>query len=105
MTLGDAAGSEVLIKLETVMEKEKSELAQTSKTSQLWLNYPGLFGMVRMLIRRIDWILVDAFAGSVLLPKCRCCSWAPQLPAYSLLLPAENEKPGGKAPRCVSKVP
>ena len=51
MTLRDAAGSEVLIKLETVMEKEKSELAQTSKTSQLWLNYPGLFGMVRMLIK------------------------------------------------------
>ena len=50
MTLRDAAGSEVLIKLETVMEKEKSELAQTSKTSQLWLNYPDLFGMVRMLI-------------------------------------------------------
>ena len=43
--------TEVLIKLETVMEKEKSELAQTSKTGQLWLNYPGLFGMVRMLIK------------------------------------------------------
>ena len=51
MTLRDAAGSEVLIKLETVMEKEKSELAQTSKTSQLWLNYPGLFCMLRMLIK------------------------------------------------------
>ena len=37
-TLGDAACSEVLIQLETVTEKKKSELAQTSKTSQLWLN-------------------------------------------------------------------
>ena len=34
-TLGDAACSEVLIQLETVTEKKKSELAQTSKTSQL----------------------------------------------------------------------
>ena len=39
------------------------------------------------------------------MPKCRCCSWAPLLPAYRLLLPAENEQPGEKAPRCVSKVP
>ena len=50
-TLGDAACSEVLIKLEAVMEKKKSELAQTSKTSQLWLNYQRMVGMARMLIK------------------------------------------------------
>jgi len=49
-TLGDAACSEVLIQLETVTEK-KSELAQTSKTSQLWLNYQRMVGMARMLIK------------------------------------------------------
>ena len=50
-TLGDAACSEVLIQLETVTEKKKSELAQTSKTSQLWLNYQRVVGMARMLIK------------------------------------------------------
>ena len=52
-TLGDAACSEVLIQLETVTEKKKSELAQTSKskTSQLWLNYQRMVGMARMLIK------------------------------------------------------
>jgi hypothetical protein len=35
MTLGDAACSEVLNQLETVTEKKKSELTQTSKTRQL----------------------------------------------------------------------
>ena len=49
-TLGDAACSEVLIQLETVTEKKKSDLAQTSKTSQLWLNYQRMVGMARMLI-------------------------------------------------------
>ena len=52
MTLrDDAACSEVLIKLEIVMEKEKSEPAQTSKTSQLCLNYQRMVGMVRILIK------------------------------------------------------
>ena len=50
-TLGDAACSEVLIQLETVTEKKKSELAQTSKTSQLWHNYQRMVGMARMLIK------------------------------------------------------
>ena len=52
-TLTDAACSEALIKLETVMEKKKSklELAQTSKTSQLWVNYQCMVGMVRVLIK------------------------------------------------------
>ena len=50
-TLTDAACSEALIKLETVMEKKKSKLAQTSKTSQLWVNYQCMVGMVRMLIK------------------------------------------------------
>ena len=50
-TLGEAACSEVLIQLETVTEKKKIELAQTSKTSQLWLNYQRTVGMARMLIK------------------------------------------------------
>ena len=33
------------------MEKKKSELAQSSKTSQLWLNYQRMVGMARMLIK------------------------------------------------------
>ena len=33
------------------MEKKKSKLAQTSKTSQLWVNYQCMVGMVRMLIK------------------------------------------------------
>ena len=99
-TLGDAACSEVLIQLETVTEKKKSELAQTSKTSQLWLNYQRMVGIARSY-----WVLVDAFAGSVQWPDCLCCSWALQLPAICSLLPAANEQPGGKAPRRLSKVP
>ena len=50
-TLGDAACSEVLIQLGIVTEKKKSELAQTSQTSQLWLNYQRMVGMARMLIK------------------------------------------------------
>ena len=50
-TLRDAASSEVLIELETVTEKKKSELAHTSKTSQLWLNYQRMVVMTRMLIK------------------------------------------------------
>ncbi|KAH3816190.1 hypothetical protein DPMN_117701 [Dreissena polymorpha] len=34
-TLADATCSEILIKLETAIEKKKHELKQTSKTSQL----------------------------------------------------------------------
>ena len=68
--LYSAACSEVLIQLKTVTEKKKSKLAQTSKTSQLCLNYQRMVGMARMLIK------VDAFAGSVQLPNCLCCSWA-----------------------------
>ena len=49
-------------------------------------------------------VLVDAFAGSAQLPNCLCSSWALQLPAICSLLPEENEQPGGKAPRRVSKV-
>ena len=59
-TLGDAACSEVLIQLETVTEKKKSELAQTSKTSQLWLNYQRMVGIARMLInadRTRSWLM------------------------------------------------
>ena len=33
------------------------------------------------------WILVDAFAGSDLLPNCLCCSWALQLNVTRSLLP------------------
>ena len=58
MTLRDAACSDVLIKLERAMEKEKSELVQTSKTSQL--NYQRMVCMVRMLIkadRTGSWLL------------------------------------------------
>ena len=51
MTRADAAASEVLIKLETVTETKKLELAQTSKTSQLWLNYQRMVEMARMLIK------------------------------------------------------
>ena len=50
MMLEDAACSEVLIKLETVIEKNKSELSQTSKTSQLWLNYQHMVGIARILM-------------------------------------------------------
>ena len=50
-TLTDAACSVALIKLETVMKKNKSKLAQTSKTSQLWMNYQRMVGMVRKLIK------------------------------------------------------
>jgi len=49
--LGDAACSEVLIQLETATDKKKSKLAQTLKTSQLWLNYQRMVGMARMLIK------------------------------------------------------
>ena len=41
----------MLIKLDTVIESKKCELAQTSKTSQLWLNYQRMVAMVRMLIK------------------------------------------------------
>ena len=51
MTRADAAASEVLIKLQTVTETKKLELAQTSKTSQLWLNYQRMVEMARMLIK------------------------------------------------------
>jgi len=51
-TLGNAACSEVLTHLKTVTEKKKSELAQTSKTSQLWLYYyQHVVEMARMLIK------------------------------------------------------
>ena len=49
--LEDAACSEVLIKLKKVIQNNKSELAQTSKTSQLWLNYQHMVGIARMLIQ------------------------------------------------------
>ena len=51
MTHADAAASEVLIELETVTGTKKLELAQTSKTSQLWLNYQAMVEMARMLIK------------------------------------------------------
>ena len=51
MTRADAAASEVLIKLETVTETKKLKLAQTSKTSQKWLNYQRIVEMARMLIK------------------------------------------------------
>ena len=73
VTLGDA---EVMIQLETVTEKKKSELAQTSKTSQLWLNYQRMVGMARKLIKAdrtgswlmhlqalFNWVTVFAVAG------------------------------------------
>jgi len=47
----EATQNFVLIQLETVTDKKKSELAQTSKTSQLWLNYQRVVGMARMLIK------------------------------------------------------
>ena len=50
-TPGVSACSEVLIQLETVTQGKKRELAQTSKTSQLWLNYQRMVGMARMLIK------------------------------------------------------
>ena len=40
-----------MIKLETVTETKKLELAQTSKTSQLWLNYQRMVEMARMLTK------------------------------------------------------
>ncbi|KAH3725761.1 hypothetical protein DPMN_051610 [Dreissena polymorpha] len=49
-TLADATCSEILIKLETAMEKKKHELTQTSKTIQLWLNYQLMVSIARMLI-------------------------------------------------------
>ena len=106
-TLGDAACSEVLIQLETVTEKKKSELAQTSKTSQLWLNYQRMVGIARMLIyadRTRSW-LMNLQVVSMQLPNCLCCSWVLQLPAICSLLPAANEQPVGKAPRRLSRVP
>jgi hypothetical protein len=60
MLLGDAACSQVLIQLETIMDKKKSELSQNSKTNQLWLNYQRMVGMARMLIkadRTGSWLL------------------------------------------------
>ena len=56
--LADAACSEVLIHLETVTGK-KSELAQTSKTSQLWLDQRmvGLVGMLIKADRTGSWLM------------------------------------------------
>ncbi|KAH3846646.1 hypothetical protein DPMN_088948 [Dreissena polymorpha] len=50
-TLADYTCSEILIKLETATEKKKHELANASKTSQLWLNYQLMVSMTMMLIK------------------------------------------------------
>jgi len=107
-TLGDAACSEVLIQLETVMDRKKSELAQTSKTSQLWMNYQSMAGMARMLIkadRTGSWLMHLQAVSNCLTVFAAAGYFSYIVPAISSLLPAANEQPRGKAPRRLSRVP
>ncbi|KAH3852490.1 hypothetical protein DPMN_095000 [Dreissena polymorpha] len=50
-TIADATCSEILIKLNTAIERKKHELAKTSKTSKLWLNYKLMVSIASMLIK------------------------------------------------------
>ncbi|KAH3853530.1 hypothetical protein DPMN_096055 [Dreissena polymorpha] len=72
-TLADAACSEILIELKAATEKKKHELAQTSKTSKLWLN-DQLYGKLSKDVDNDEsyWVLADAFIGSIRLSICFC---------------------------------
>jgi len=50
-TLADDTCYAILIKLERVTEKKKHELAQTSMTSIVWLNYQLMINNSRVLIK------------------------------------------------------
>ncbi|KAH3697161.1 hypothetical protein DPMN_084650 [Dreissena polymorpha] len=47
----DVSCSDIYIKLETATERKKHKLAQTTKTSQLMLNYHLMVSKARMLIK------------------------------------------------------